>query len=165
MRSKLRFSSKVRSMGERWGRTMGANDGGERWGRSLLTSHARLRLLWRRRLKRRALHEVLYATKRSLETSPPYASALNASFESRVERDVPNVASIRGARRRTFPHLHISEATPTSLALSLALFFITHKKPDARCHASGCYVAFCALSGARKISRAERACCQSRALQ
>ncbi len=43
-----------------------ANDGSERWGRSLLTSHARpLPAPWRRRLKRRVLHEKLRLKRRS----------------------------------------------------------------------------------------------------
>ncbi len=45
-------------------------EGASAWGRSLPTSLARLRPLWRRRLKRRALHEQECFATRGQETSP-----------------------------------------------------------------------------------------------
>ncbi len=97
------------------------NDGSERWGRSLLTSHStRLRPLWRRRLKRRALHVSLRAQAHGGEVSRLRLRVKNIIF--RVERDVSNVASIvrvRAAHAQlicTFAHLHIREAMPPSLA-------------------------------------------------
>ncbi len=60
-----------------WNALKAQAHGGERWGRSLLTSHdrlhdgyAHLRPLWRRRLKRRALHGIAFAGGNFTKTSP-----------------------------------------------------------------------------------------------